>query len=873
MLGEAGIGKSALLYWSEEQARSRGLEVVRAKTQEIERERPFGLLRELLAAAPEGPEIAAIRALLTASTEGPGLGWIDNSETRFRAVDLFVGAFERLASVQPTLLLVDDLQWADDFSLIALNALLRRAADHPIVTIMTLRPEQPGVHRRALLEAIPPSHRLELGPLSDAEVGLVAGEVLGQEPSQALLERVARADGNPLYAIALAETWEVEADTAENVPASLRVTVMGQVERLDQGTQSVLRVAAIVGRPISVDVLAGLVGESLVVVVERVEAAVSARLLSDSEGQVAFRHDLVRECVLDAVPTAIRAALHMLVGRGLFARHWSAVDVVAHFQAGATSGDLDAVAVLRSAARELSRFAPSAARAMLERSVEILPEEHPDRLETLAELAEACVFAADPERGMELTDDLLARVPPPGIELSLRNARSQVFFLRGAAPDAAEEFERMAPLVAGLPREAVLLADAAISSMFAIDLERAETLAAQCLEVAVDTDDRVGPVLAKGVQSWLRALRGDLGTGLRLAEDAVRLADGGRGLDGHRRIPHLFHAQALLWADQTDAAAASLGRGRLLSNELGMGWDEPMYHALAADLRVRSGEWDDAMVEVEAGLERGEEVGSHFADGWLHSHQARVLLGRGDLDLADASLRAGEESVARGGGQGADQLWWTRALWLAARGNEVASLKSLRMLWGALDGLETRLRQAELAPDLVRLAMSLSDESLVESVLDALSKEPISRTLVGQSSIAWCHGLGHGDADELRRATELLDARDVPVDAARCRYDLVAILPSGDEADRLGLEAAAVLTGLRDPEAANPDESAGPWGDLTRSERRVVEMVAAGRSNAGIADELSVSRRTVESHLYHAYPKLGVSNRVELALLVADRAE
>jgi DNA-binding CsgD family transcriptional regulator len=62
------------------------------------------------------------------------------------------------------------------------------------------------------------------------------------------------------------------------------------------------------------------------------------------------------------------------------------------------------------------------------------------------------------------------------------------------------------------------------------------------------------------------------------------------------------------------------------------------------------------------------------------------------------------------------------------------------------------------------------------------------------------------------------------------------------------------------------------WDALTRSERKVVELVSKGMSNAEIADRLSISRRTVESHLYHAYPKLGLSNRVELAVFVAQQS-
>ena len=161
----------------------------------------------------------------------------------------------------------------------------------------------------------------------------------------------------------------------------------------------------------------------------------------------------------------------------------------------------------------------------------------------------------------------------------------------------------------------------------------------------------------------------------------MQSADDAPGLEGHRRVPHLFHAQVLLWADRLEEARSSLRRGQEISGELGMGWDEPMYQALLADERIRSGALDDALAEAAAGLTRANDVGSHFADGWLHAHRARVFLVRGDLDRSTAEVRSGFAGLAHGGGQALDQLWMIEGLIHAARGDEEAACEVLEQLW------------------------------------------------------------------------------------------------------------------------------------------------------------------------------------------------
>ncbi len=322
-------------------------------------------------------------------------------------------------------------------------------------------------------------------------------------------------------------------------------------------------------------------------------------MLRDDDGVLSFRHDLVREVVYSGLSPAVRSSLHRHVGEHLMARHASASDVAHHYVRSASPGDVEASRVLRRAAAEIGTTAPTTATDLLEQAVSLLPDTHPDYLACETELVQSYVFSAALDRSSALADELLARALPRELELGLRNARSQVFFLRGYTRRATSEFEAMAPLVRGQPGEAVLLADAAVSAMFAVDLVRSRRLATRSLEIAATHDNHVAPSLAHGVLSWLTALEGDVSAGVVLSQHAIAAAARGPGLQGHRRVPHLFHAQALLWADRVVEAQRSLQRGWTLSRRLRMGWDEPMYQALMADQRVRAGEWDDALAVAE----------------------------------------------------------------------------------------------------------------------------------------------------------------------------------------------------------------------------------------------------------------------------------
>jgi DNA-binding CsgD family transcriptional regulator len=199
-----------------------------------------------------------------------------------------------------------------------------------------------------------------------------------------------------------------------------------------------------------------------------------------------------------------------------------------------------------------------------------------------------------------------------------------------------------------------------------------------------------------------------------------------------------------------------------------------------------------------------------------------------------------------------------------------------------------------LAPDLVRLAFQERDQPTVAAVLAEVERAdregdlPLSAALV-----PWCRGLAARDSAALADAEEALIELDRPLDVEAVRSDRAVCLAAGGrtgEARRLRDEFLGSVDdlgmagmrrhllrrlepfGLGRPRAERAARPVSGWESLTPSEQAIVDLVAQGLSNREIGEERGCSARTVETHLGRTYRKLGVTNRTQLAVEVAERA-
>jgi hypothetical protein len=301
----------------------------------------------------------------------------------------------------PTVLVVEDAHWADEATIDALVFVTRRLADAPAAIVLTYRePEIAGTHPLArLLGAIPPEvcRRIELLPFSPAAVAALLGE-------ERVEEVLAATGGVPFFVTELAAAASTDTTAAEPLPTSVSRAVLSRVARLPESTTRLLDLLAVAPTRTDAELLDTLRASW----VDDIEPAERSGIVLVDAHAVAFRHELARRAVLDAVPAARRRQLHREVAAALAARGGDPALVVHHAEAGGDTSLLAAHAL--DAARRASqasahREAWSHYRRLLSLET-LLPEL--DLGVVLEEASHEAYATGDPAAALELGERALA---------------------------------------------------------------------------------------------------------------------------------------------------------------------------------------------------------------------------------------------------------------------------------------------------------------------------------------------------------------------------------------------------------------------------------------------------------------------------------
>ncbi|HZB77715.1 MAG TPA: AAA family ATPase, partial [Solirubrobacteraceae bacterium] len=265
VMGEAGIGKSALLQALHDRAAGAGMLVLAGRAAEHERDVPFGLIVDALddhvasmhhrRVETIGPELAAVLPSAAAMAEGstPAAAPGEPAE-RFRYHRALRALLAMMAREKPVALLLDDLHWADEASVELVLHLLRRPPAAPVLLACAMRPVDPA---RRLLDAVrtgPAAELVAVEPLDhDASLAL-AGDI----PDPALRDRVARdARGNPLFVQELARAAR---DPAGPLPETLLAAIQLEVDTLPPASRALIDGAAVAGDPFDPELAAAAAG-------------------------------------------------------------------------------------------------------------------------------------------------------------------------------------------------------------------------------------------------------------------------------------------------------------------------------------------------------------------------------------------------------------------------------------------------------------------------------------------------------------------------------------------------------------------------------------------------------------------------------------
>jgi DNA-binding CsgD family transcriptional regulator/tetratricopeptide (TPR) repeat protein len=911
--GEAGIGKTELVRSLTADAMANGASVLRGEAHAFERNRPFGALVDALDLRPRSadPDRAAIGQLIMGAVDPSSpTGRRSLGDLRFRVVEEIVTLLETASSKAPVLLVLEDLHWADDSTLATVGAIVHQLPRVPVLVVVTLRPAPRSPELDVLLDecVVAGARLVRLQPLDQDDVDVLVRLQLGGAAGRVLSSIVGRAGGNPLLVVELlrslvAEGWlqrdaDVVEATADELPSTLRDLVLRRLRYLPVRTLDLLQLASVLGDAVSIRDLAVVARRDPTDVVADLTEAFRGKLLDERDRAVVFRHQLVQQAIYEDLPTAVRKAMHRDAA-GALARTGADLSMVAaHVLLGADRGDLEAVRWLRQAAVEAAAGAPSIAVDLIRRAVELLPVGHNDTDLLCAELAAALMRAGQVAEAAAVAGEVLDRPHRSDVDASLQLTLVDALSLQNRAPELIARAEAALTTPSLQPADhALVLTQASYGHSFSGDFGAGEATARRAFEAAERASSTEMKCWSLCALSVAVKTQGRYSEALSIAQQAVALAFDPIDPEARLRHPHFFLGMALADVDELDQAAVAYGRAIEEAEKLGTGWLLPDMLLQAAELRFVVGNWDDAVAELEAGLDLAERYGHRITVPQSCAYLSLIALYRGDLAAARGALvRLEDWTPAVVGVYGAEMAAVAASAIAEADGDHARALDVLLHAWG--DDLDRDIRYWDryLAPAVVRLGIGLGRTDVAHRVVATMEAGAALAPEVPtvEAAARRCRGLVSTDLDSLLHAVDLARRGGRVLDLASTCEDAASVLllaGAAEQAKELLEEAlaeyerleaigrvrrvAAVLRGLgvhRGVRGGRRRPEHG-WGSLTATERVVSELVAEGLTNRQVAQRLHISPHTVNTHLRHVFQKLAVSTRAELAANVIKAAE
>jgi DNA-binding CsgD family transcriptional regulator len=864
-------------------------------------------LRSATGTAIEGGEfvpMAPLLDVLEASGEGrPALA----PQHRHWMVDELEQRFEHVSLEQPLLVCIDDLQWADGGTIVALGTLPRRLSHVPIAWLLACREgEGPSVLPRlfARLQEETDARPIVLNELPGSAVEELVADLLGAPPDRRLAAMAVRAQGSPFLAVelilGLLDENLVHVDGGQarllevRVPARVRASMRERLRGLSPTARQVATVMAVLGRQCRHDVLSAMLDTPPAALLPPVQELLEQDVLTSDGDELAFRHDLIRQAVVDALPRSTRRALQRDATNVLLRVGASPLEVAGHLAASAEPGDREAISLLADAARELRKSNPAAAADLARGAYELTLPGDPQRGTLAADVAVFLHAAGRVGEGRAFADAALRDLLPAADEAAVCLSLASMLTL---SPDVRADMAERGLALQGVPGRLRAHLFAALCH---------NRLASGETDAAVAARSAAGPVVDQHGDATARLtfalseialgyVHGDLAPAIELLDDTMRRrhesADDARG-----RMTAQWRCELLMALDRTDEALETIGSALLAAKRDRQLWATRWFESSRGRYLFQLGRLTDARATLEGLLAAGEDVvGLSVVD-----LAGLVALGRLALHTGDVALGAQTERLARPFMDAPVPGLRRHAAWLLAlRASSRRDAGAARSVLAELgdDAIETILplypRDVADAPQLVRIALEVDDVALARDTTEtaeALARQnPGIATAAGAA--AHCRGLLERDSAELVRAVSALTRSPRPlalasavedagvglvadgrkqIGVARLSQALETYAPLGAETDAQRVRGRLRALGVRRRLQRSHRPQTG-WAGLTESELGVVELVSEGLTNRQVADRLYISPHTVGIHLRHAFAKLGVHSRVELTRLALER--
>jgi len=930
--GEAGVGKTRLLGAMERRAEAAGFRTVRGGAYPSDLQVPAAILIDVARALQRQPAVADIGARLGRRLEDddPRDGVEESRDPQRRRRLLVLDVAEILADLAtdgPTVLALEDLHWSDDLTLEILEALARRVPDQHLLVIGTYRidelvPRAPMRAWRSRLLGRRQAEEVRLARLSVADTAsmttLLAGSGLptASDVAGAIHDRT---DGIPLHVeelmavLAGSPSLAAEEVRKADVPETVEDAVLARLALRSDAATAVARAGAVIGRSFDLDLLASVAdlapGDLSVPLAELADHFIL--LPAHAPGRYGFRHGLICDAIYAHIPEPERRRLHSRTAEAASARTDVGADafLALHFErAGrrdeafrAAIAAADAASALSShtEARELYACALRTAPADLETATRArileafgssaaATDDNEAASEAFEGAREAYRQAGQPLAATAVVGPLVAARHLLGDGLEARADR-----LRGALQEITAPPSLHGPSADPAADQVRARLLAALSAAYMLDrrLDEGMSYGIEARRQAESVGDRATEHDAAATIGSCYVFAGRMDEGWALLEAAIAGA----------RADHLEAQAARAYRMLGTSASVLVDYGRA-ERWLRKGVDEAERHELwnhrhymAAHLAHVSwavGRWSEADQIARRALADGRG-GITTRVTALHV-LGYVALGRGELAPAWEALGEARELGTRM----RELQRLSPALWGLA---EVALARGEATMAADL-AEEARVASAKvddaayLFPFLVtgtRAHLALNDPRAARRWFGAVAAPIRARAIPGtMPALDHARGLlemaegatGHARtslaaaAAGWARRQRTWEGTWVSVDLARLhlrsnRRADAARLAADARTAATALGAVAIVAAAEDVlrlagRGADPE----PWAPLTSREFEVARLIADGSTNGEIAEELSITRKTVASHVEHILAKLGVGRRAEIAVWASTRA-
>lgn len=927
--GEPGIGKSLILSELLRRAEGRGLTVLDGRGTQFERDVPFGLVVDALdrplarvgskQLAGLGTErLVELGSILPSLADygGPLLSRLQVE--RHRAHHALRAALEELAAPLPLVLGLDDVHWADEASVEFVCYLLRHWPQHPLLLVLCYRPEATP---RLLSENVAAAGRegvateLKLGPLTESEAdGLLTGELdpalrealYGQSGGNPFyLRELARAVARGAHATARGATGDTALD--QYVPRTVMAAIREELANLSPEGDQLVRAAAVAGEPFDFDVAA----EIAELDADKASSALDELLACGLFREMAvpfsyrFRHPIVRQAVYETAGEGWRIRAHGRAATVLERRRANVMARAHHVERSARWGDERAIQVLVEAAEAAAARAPAAAAAWLQAAIRILPAHAPDqrRVALLGGLARALEVSGRISEAREALVEALSLVPDERAvdRAQLVGAIARLDHMLGRYGQARALLTDTLALIADRSPvgTTALRLELAIDFWLASDRDRMHAVAQSALNEA---DPRTEPALAAAataITALAACYRGEMVEAQRLIALAREQVDALSDDVLSARIEALMclgHTEFAM--DQDAAASAHLERGIRIARATGQNSWFLLLMCLFGVSELWQGRLESAERAGNTAVESALLIGGEPLI-WARTLQCWVATLRGDIRDA---IRIGEQAVGLAGQPGRFIFGWLAhfclgAALLEAGDADRAAAEIIGHTGGESLAAVERSSHARVCEVMAAVALKQRDVTSAETWVcraEEVAAELALDGRIGEARRARAAlNLARGDAaaaaTAARDAVGRFTAIGRVVDAGRAEVLLgrsLAALGDSDSAEdafergyrtlaACGAQRAADAAahelrqlGRRVPRARTKRRTPTDERALTKREQEVAELVAHGRTNRQIADELFLSPKTVESHLARIFEKLAVSSRAGVAAAV-----